>query len=170
MRLPWFFLTFHCRSENRVFGYVPSMVHYLGRFIWGTLLYLIIFIFILFYNILKEDTLLEGGVYKFKCIRLYMLTPASSFNSFQLPYPSLSTLIACFHSLSLKSFQLSYPSPPRKMLIACFRSLPCCQCLGSGVGQNLQDHLQIRPCWRVENVPTLNEQVSVQWSRFVPLS
>jgi choline dehydrogenase len=34
-----------------------------------------------------------------------------------------------------------------------------------GVGQNLQDHLQIRPCWRVENVPTLNEQANSVFGR-----
>eukprot|EP00667_Euglena_gracilis_P006243 EG_transcript_6291 len=29
-----------------------------------------------------------------------------------------------------------------------------------GVGENLQDHLQIRPCWKVQGIPTLNEQAN----------
>jgi choline dehydrogenase len=34
-----------------------------------------------------------------------------------------------------------------------------------GVGENLQDHLQIRPVYRVEGVPTLNELYAKLWRR-----
>ncbi|MBI1339810.1 choline dehydrogenase [bacterium] len=34
-----------------------------------------------------------------------------------------------------------------------------------GVGENLQDHLQLRPVYRVSGVPTLNEQYAQVWRR-----
>ncbi len=34
-----------------------------------------------------------------------------------------------------------------------------------GVGENLQDHLQLRPIFRVENVPTLNTEYARWWKR-----
>ncbi|MCC5977393.1 MAG: GMC family oxidoreductase N-terminal domain-containing protein [Salinarimonas sp.] len=35
----------------------------------------------------------------------------------------------------------------------------------SGVGENLQDHLQLRPIFRVENVPTMNTEYAQWWKR-----
>ncbi len=34
-----------------------------------------------------------------------------------------------------------------------------------GVGENLQDHLQLRPIYKVSGVPTLNEQYAQRWRR-----
>jgi choline dehydrogenase len=34
-----------------------------------------------------------------------------------------------------------------------------------GVGENLQDHLQLRPIFRVENVPTMNTEYAQWWKR-----
>ena len=40
-----------------------------------------------------------------------------------------------------------------------------CQHALSGVGENLQDHLQLRMAFKVRDVPTLNEQVHSHWGK-----
>ncbi|TFJ87290.1 hypothetical protein NSK_001622 [Nannochloropsis salina CCMP1776] len=76
-------------------------------------------------------------------------------------YAGLETILAAGAVGSPHLLQLSGVGPPAPLRSA---DVPVKHAL-SGVGANLQDHLQLRMVFRISGLPTLNEQYASWWGR-----